>query len=264
MAKRPALGTPLLMAIIENRSYFDTLDDEVGRLIKNIDGRQKQMAYRQAKADLFKYATRHGAEMFRFRKERMSLSSVNDSVLIKVGPNKRGHLAAYRGEWIRVIWFGTYGFSMDCLIHKLKVKKEVEQQLVLRGPYTKEEFTPELASAYPFPYVRVDGFLMVRSTKGNWVSSIPTDKALENLETDEIPDGATHYKPVFTDSNAYATLVGYHKYAGLWIKTHASRENITSGKLDWIPPGGRVYVDRSGDIPSGWTVRTAEGWKSEG
>ena len=54
MAKRPALGTLLLMAIIENRSYFDTLDDEVGRLIKNIDGRQKQMAYRQAKADLFK------------------------------------------------------------------------------------------------------------------------------------------------------------------------------------------------------------------
>ena len=264
MAKRPALGTPLLMAIIENRSYFDTLDDEVGRLIKNIDGRQKQMAYRQAKADLFKYATRHGAEMFRFRKERMSLSSVNDSVLIKVGPNKRGHLAAYRGEWIRVIWFSTYGFSMDCLIHKLKIKKEVEQQLALRGPYTKEEFTPELASAYPFPYVRVDGFLMVRSTKGNWVSSIPTDKALENLETDEIPDGATHYKPVFTDSNAYATLVGYHKYAGLWIKTHASREDITSGKLDWIPPGGRVYVDRSGDIPSGWNVRTQEGWKSEG
>ena len=41
------------MVIIENRSYFDTLDDEVGRLIKNIDGRQKQMEYRQAKADLF-------------------------------------------------------------------------------------------------------------------------------------------------------------------------------------------------------------------
>jgi hypothetical protein len=44
------------MPITENRSYFDTLDDEVGRLIKNIDGRQKQMAYRKAKADLFKYA----------------------------------------------------------------------------------------------------------------------------------------------------------------------------------------------------------------
>lgn len=264
MAEWSALGTPLLMAIIENRSYFDTLDDEVGRLIKNIDGRQKQMVYRKAKGDLLKYASRHGAEMFRFRKERMSLSSVNDSVLIKVGPNKRGHLAAFRGEWIRVIWFSTYGFSMDCLVHKLKIKKEVEQQLVLRGPYTKEEFTPELANAYPFPYVTVDGFRMVRSTKGNWVSSIPTDMALENLETDEIPDGATYDKPVFKDSYGYVNLVGYQKYAGLWIKTQASREEINSGKLDWIPVGARVYVERAGMIPPGWCVRTAEGWKDEG
>ena len=82
------MGTPLLMAIIENRSYFDTLDDEVGRLIKNIDGRQKQMAYRKAKADLFKYAIRHGAQMFRFRKERMSLSSVNDSVRPNTGSGR--------------------------------------------------------------------------------------------------------------------------------------------------------------------------------
>jgi len=136
MAKRPALGKPLLMDIIENRSYFDTLDDEVGQLIKKIDPLQKQSVYRQAKNDLFKFVTRHRGEMFRFRKERMSLRSVNDSVLIKVGPKKRGHLAAYRGEWIRVIWHSTYGFSMDCLVHKVKVTKEVEKQLVPRGPYT--------------------------------------------------------------------------------------------------------------------------------
>jgi hypothetical protein len=263
MAKRPALGTPLLMDIIENRSYFDTLDDEVGQLIKKINPKAKQSVYRQAKNDLFKYVTRHRGEMFRFRKERMSLRSVNDSVLIKVGPKKRGHLAAYRGEWIRVIWHSTYGFSMDCLVHKVKVTKEVEQQLVPRGPYTKEEFTPELARAYPFPYVTVDGLVMVRSTKGNWVSSIPTDKALQNLEADEIPDGVTHHKRDITESSVYPTLVGYHKYAGLWIKTHGSREDITSGKLDWIPVGVRVYVDRSGDTPSGWSARTQEGWASE-
>jgi hypothetical protein len=235
------------MEIIENRSYFDTLDDEVGQLIKKIDPLQKQSVYRQAKNDLFKFVTRHRGEMFRFRKERMSLRTVNDSVLIKIGPKKRGHLAAYRGEWIRVIWHSTYGFSMDCLVHKVKVTKEVEQQLVPRGPYTKEEFTPELASAYPFPYV-----------------TVPTDKALQNLEADEIPDGVTHHKRDITESSVYPTLVGYHKYAGLWIKTHGSREDITSGKLDWIPVGGRVYVDRSGDIPSGWSVRTTDGWESEG
>jgi len=264
MAKRPATGTPSYMAIIENRSYFDTLDDEVGKLIKKIDPLQKQSVYRQAKNDLFKYVTRHRGAMLRFRKQRLALESVNDSVLIKIGPKKRGHLAAYRGEWIRVIWHSTYGFSMDCLVHKVKVTPGLEEKLMLRGPYSKEEFTDEVAQAYPFPYVKIGRFVMVRSAKGNWVSSIPTDKALENKETDEIPNGATHHKPIFVDSNAYAYLVGYHKYAGLWIKTHASREEITSGKLDWIPVGGRVYVDRSGDIPSGWSVRTQEGWKSEG
>ena len=113
MAKSPALGTLLFMEIIENRSYFDTLDDEVGQLVKKIDPLQKQSVYRQAKNDLFKYVTRHRGEMFRFRKERLSLRTVNDSVIIKVGPKKRGHLAEYRGEWIRVIWHSTYGFSMD-------------------------------------------------------------------------------------------------------------------------------------------------------
>ena len=75
MAKRPALGTPLLMDIIENRSYFDTLDDEVGQLIKKIDPLQKQSVYRQAKNDLFKYVTRHRGAMLRFRKQRLALES---------------------------------------------------------------------------------------------------------------------------------------------------------------------------------------------
>ena len=121
MAEGAALGILTFMAIIENRSYFDTLDDEVGQLIKKIDPLAKQSVYRQAKNDLFKYVTRHRGEMFRFRKERMSLRSVNDSVLIKVGPKKRGHLAAYRGEWIRVIWHSTYGYltnKIAVVIHK--------------------------------------------------------------------------------------------------------------------------------------------------
>ena len=264
MAKRPATGTPSYMAIIENRSYFDTLDDEVGQLIKKIDPLQKQSVYRQAKNNLFKYVTRHRGAMLRFRKQRLALESVNDSVLIKIGPKKRGHLAAYRGEWIRVIWHSTYGFSMDCLVHKVKVSSELAEGLMLRGPYTKEEFTDEVAKAYPFRGVTVEGLHMVRSTKGNWVESKPTDMALENKETDEIPDGITYYKPVFKEEYACVYLEGYHKYAGLWIKTHASREDVTAGKLDWIPVGGRVYVDRSGDIPSGWSVRTTDGWKSEG
>ena len=266
MAKRPATGTPSYMAIIENRPYFDTLDDEVGQLIKKIDPLAKQPVYREAKNDLFRYVTRHRGEMFRFRKERMSLRSVNDSVLIKVGPKKRGHLAAYRGEWIRVIWHSTYGFSMDCLVHKVKVSSELAEGLMLRGPYTKEEFTDDVAKEYPFTGVTVDGQLLVRSAKGSWVSPIPTYRALQNQEKDEIPDGVRHFYQPPKKKGEYSnpTMVEYFKYAGLWIKTHASRDEINSGKLDWIPVGARVYVGWSGETPSGWSVRTQEGWKSEG
>jgi len=104
---------------------------------------------------------------------------------------------------------------------------------------------------------------LIRGIKGIWVSATPTDAALQNLEKDEIPDGVGYYKTIRQPGSAYLLRKHYHKFAGLWIKTHASREELTSGKLDWIPVGGRVHVERSGDILSGWSVRTSDGWKDE-
>ncbi len=252
------------MPIIENRSYFDELDDEVGQLIKKIDPKSKQSAYRQSKSSLLSSVSRQRGAMFRFRKQYLSLNSINDSVLIKVGSSKRGHLAAYRGKWVRVIWYGTYGFSMDCLVHQVKVSGELERNLMLRGPYAKEEFTEEVAKAYPFPTVKVDDSPLIRSAKGLWVSAVPTDSALENLEKDEIPDGTEYWKPTQVRWSSLPYMVAYRKYGGFWIKTLATREEISSGRLDWIPVGARVYVDRSGSIPRGWNVRTEDGWKIEG
>ncbi len=263
MAKLPALGTTNLMAIIENRPYFDSLDDEVSRLLAEVDPMDRQDVYRKAKKSLRALVLRRRGVMLRFRKERLALVGTNDSVLIKIGPKKRGHLAAYRGHWIRVIWFGTYSFSMDCLVHKVRMTEAAEAKLIPRGPYTKEEFTDEVAKAYALPYATVDGLELVRSAKGAWVSSIPTDRALENLEKDEIPDGVTYQKLTPSEHGPYPTAVSYHKYGGFWIKTDAKREDITSGMLDWMPPGGRVYVERSGDIPPGWNVRTKDGWRLE-
>ena len=266
MAKGAASGIPLVMEIIENRSYFDTLDDEVGQVVRKIDPKAKQSVYRKSKAELFELVSRRKGVVLQFRKKRLSLEEVNDSVLIKIGPSKRGHLSAYRGEWVRVIWSSTYGFSMNCLVHKLKVTPEMEQKLMLRGPYTNEEFTDEVAKAYPFSIATVAGLPLVRSAKGIWVSAIPTYGALMNLEKDEIPDGIRYrYQPPKKEDEYYnPTLEEYFKHAGLWIKTHASREDINSGKLDWIPIGTRVYVGWSGNNPSGWYVRTEEGWKFEG
>jgi hypothetical protein len=254
------------MSVIENRSYFDALDDEVGQLIKKIDPKAKQSVYRESKAELFKLVRRRNGALFQFRKKRLSLEEVNDSVLIKIGPSKRGHLSAYRGEWVRVTWYSTYGFSMNCLVQTVKVKPEAEKRLMLRGPYTKEEFTDEVAKAYPFHGVTVDGLPLVRSAKGIWLSPIPTYRALKNLEKDEIPDGIRYLYQPPKKKGEYSnpTMEEYFKHAGLWIKSYASREDINSGKLDWIPVGVRVYVHWSGDIPSGWSVRTQEGWKSEG
>lgn len=263
MAKVPALGTPLHMEVIENKSYFDTLNDEVGRLIAEINPSDNQSDYRKSKKRLEAYVLRHRGQMFRFRKERMALVGSNDSVLIKVGPAKRGHLAAYRGHWIRVIWYGTYGFSMDCLVHKVKMPNDLEDKLIPRGPYTKEEFTEEMAKNYPFRSVVVEGETLLRAQSGRWVSPIPTEKALDNLEKDEIPDGNYHYRKVLRTSGSGYDMVGYHKYAGLWIKTIVTREELNSGKLDWLPVGVRVSVERAGDLPRGSLIRTQDGWKFE-
>ena len=46
------------MVIIENRSYFDTLDDEVGHAVRKIDPKAKQSVYRESKAELFKLVRR--------------------------------------------------------------------------------------------------------------------------------------------------------------------------------------------------------------
>ena len=253
------------MVIIENRSYFDTLDDEVGQAVRKIDPKAKQSVYRESKAELFKLVRRHNGAFFQFRKKSLALEEVNDSVLIKIGPSKRGHLSAYRGEWVRATWFSTYGFSMSCLVHKVKVSPEIEKKLMLRGPYTKEEFTDEVAKAYPFRDVTVDGHPLVRSAKGVWLSPIPTYRALKNLEKDEIPDGVRHLYQPPRKKGEYSnpTMVEYFKYAGLWIKSNAPREEINSGELDWIPVGVRVYVGWSGETPSGWCIRTTDGWKSE-
>lgn len=264
MAEWSALGTPQFMDIIENRPYFDTLEDQVGKLIRELNPSDKQSDYRKAKKELRRAFERRKCQFFYFRKGRMGLEEVNESVLIKVGPKKRGHLAAYKGEWVRVYWISTYGFSMECAIQKVKVPKDVETSLIPSDGLSRDEFTDDVSARYPRNRAQVDGMPMIRGIKGAWVSATPTDAALQNLEKDEIPDGMSYYKPIKQPENAYLYLEQYHKYAGLWIKTHASREDLTSGQLDWVPVGGRVYVDRSGDIPSGWSIRTASGWEAEG
>jgi len=264
MAEGSALGTPQFMDIIENRPYFDTLDDKVGKLIRELNPSDKQSDYRKAKKEIRKAFERRKSQFFYFRKGRMGLEDSNDSVLIKVGAKKRGHLAAYKGEWVRVHWISTYGFSMECAVQKVKLPKSIEESLIPAVDLSTKEFTEAVASRYPKNRVLVDGEPMIRTAKRTWVRATPTDAALQNLEKDEIPDGVSYYKPIKQPGNAYLYMEQYHKYAGQWIKTHASREDLTSGRLDWVPVGGRVYVDRSGDIPSGWSIRTAAGWEAEG
>ena len=252
------------MSIIENRPYFDSLEDDIGKLIRELDHSDPQTEYRKAKKRLRRSFERRKCRSFYFRKGRMGLEDSNDSVLIKVGQKKRGHLAAYKGEWVRVHWISTYSFSMECAVQVVKVSKRVEAALIPAGDLSAQEFTEDVAARYPKNRVLVNGEPLILGIKRTWVSATPTDAALQNLEKDEIPDGVSYYKPIKQPGNAYLYMEQYHKYAGFWIKTHATREELTSGKLDWVPVGGRVYVDRSGDIPSGWNVRTAAGWEAEG
>ena len=252
------------MPIKENRPYFDSLADVVGKRIKELHPSDKQAVYRKAKKELRRAFERRKCQFFYFRKGRMGLEESNDSVLIKVGPEKRGHLATYKGDWVRVCWISTYGFSMECAVQRVKVPKSVESSLIPADGLSSAEFTTDIALRYPRNRVLVDGKPMIRGIKNKWVSATPTDAALKNLEKDEIPDGVSYYKPIEQPGNGDLYLEEYHKCVGHWIKVHASREELTSGKLDWIPIGGRVYANRGGDIPAGWNVRTADGWKFEG
>ena len=252
------------MPIKENRSYFDSLADVAGKRIKQLNPSDKQAVYRKAKKELRRAFERLKCQFFYFRKGRMGLEESNDSVLIKVGPKKRGHLAAYKGEWVRVHWISTYGFSMECAVQKVKMPKGMEGSLIPADGLSSAEFTPDIALRYPKNRAQVDGKPMIRGIRGEWVSATPTDEALQNREKDEIPDGVSYDKPIERPGNDYLYMEQHHKYAGHWIKTHATREDLTTGKLDWVPVGGRVYVDRCGDIPSGWNVRTGDGWKLEG
>ncbi len=205
------MGIPSSMDIKENRSYFDSLEDDIGKLIQDIDPSDKQLVYRKAKKDLRKAFERRKSQFFYFRKGRMGLEESNDSVLIKVGPKKRGHLAAYKGEWVRVHWISTYGFSMECAVQKVKVPKGLEASLIPADGLSSAEFTSDIALRYPKNRAQVDGKPMIRGIRGEWVSATPTDEALQNREKDEIPDGVSYYKPIEQLGNAYLYLEQYHK-----------------------------------------------------
>jgi len=248
------------MDIIENRSYFDTLDDDLSRMLKEIVALNLRGKYRKLKKELKAYVLRrHGVEMD-FTNHRLALDGINDSVLIKIGPKKRGHLAAFRGHWVRVIWFGKYGFTMNCLVYKIKITKKMEKELIPRGPYTKEEFTDKVSQFYYLKHPIVDGVTMVRSAQGKWISSVPTVRALINLEKDEIPDGCTYENPV---KGEYSTLmVLYRKFNGYWIRYFVSRQEVDDGELDWVPPGTILAVeDWSQECRYSLLLRTKDGWE---
>ena len=119
------------MTIIENQSYLDTLDDEVGQAVRRIDYSVNQTQHRRNKQAIVDALQKGQFRVFDFRKERMGLAQVNQSVLIKLGPKKRGHLAAYRGCWVRVVWLSTYGgYTMTCAVQKLDLTDEVERSLI--------------------------------------------------------------------------------------------------------------------------------------
>jgi hypothetical protein len=248
------------MGIIENRSYFDTLGDDVNQMLNDIIPLNFKGKCRSLKKELKAYVLRRRGVELDFLHHRLALDGINDSVLIKIGPKKRGHLAAFRGYWVRVIWFGRSGFTMNCLVYKIKITKKMEKTLIPRGPYTKEEFTDEVSKFYYLRHAVVDGEQLVRSTKGQWVSSVPTDRALMNLEKDEIPDGSTYQKPV---KEEYSTLlVGYHKLKGYWIKDFVSRQEVDDGELDWVPVGVILtVVDWSEDSRYTLLLRTKDGWE---
>jgi hypothetical protein len=243
------------MAVNENKSYLDTLDDEIGRAVRAIDWSVGQKQHKINKQAITNALEKVPHEKIGFRKERMNLNRVNESVLIKIGPKKRGHLAAYCGSWVRLVWLYTYGgYTMVCAVQKLEISKEVEETLLPCGPYTKNNFTKEIQVRHPYGHAMVDGDPMIRISDGRWIKSTPTDAALENKEKDDIPDGNNAWK----NTGGYAT---YQKQNGRWVRTSLTRCEFEDGACLELPIGSRIFV--SGDSTNGHTyyTRTKDGWK---
>jgi len=244
------------MAIIENKSYLDTLDDEIGRAVRAIDWSAGQKQHKINKQAITDALSKVSCVSIGFRKERMNLNRVNESVLIKIGPKKRGHLAAYCGSWVRLVWLYTYGgYTMVCAVQKLEISKEVEETLLLCGPYTKDNFTKEIQVGHPYGHAMVDGERMIRISDGRWIKSTPTDAALENKEKDDIPDGNTAWKK----TGGYAT---YLKYNGRWVRTYITRAEFDDGACMELPLGTNITIGADGINPDSHQRRTETGWKS--
>jgi hypothetical protein len=248
MAKQHASGIIISMPITENQSYLDTLDDEVGQAVRRIDYTVNQTQHRKNKQAIVDALQKGEFEVFGFRKHRMDLEQVNQSVLIKIGPKKRGHLAPYRGSWVRVVWLSTYGgYTMNCAVQKLTLSEAVESSLIPCGPYTKEQFTEDVATRHPHGHVIVDDQRMMRLKDGRWIRSTPTAAALRGEETDEIPDGWHGYLPDFGS---------FRKHAGRWVSLMVTQAEYDDGAGLELPLGTVIYVEGSQR-----KVRTENGWK---
>lgn len=236
------------MTITENQSYLDTLDDEVGQAVRGIDYTVNQTQHRKNKQAIVDALQKGEFEVFGFRKQRMGLEQVNQSVLIKIGPKKRGHLAAYRGSWVRVVWLSTYGgYTMNCAVQRLTLSEAVENSLIPCGPYAREEFTEDVASRHPYGHAIVDDQRMMRLKDGRWIRSTPTAAALRGEETDDIPDGWHGYLPDFGP---------FRKHAGRWVRLMVTQAEYDDGAGLELPLGTVIYVEGTHR-----KVRTENGWK---
>jgi hypothetical protein len=236
------------MPITENQSYLDTLDDEVGQAVRRIDYSANQTQHRKNKQAIVDALQKGEFEVFGFRKQRMDLEQVNQSVLIKIGPKKRGHLAPYRGSWVRVVWLSTYGgYTMNCAVQKLTLSEAVENSLIHCGPYTQEQFTEDVAARYPYGHAIVDDQRMMRLKDGRWIRSTPTAAALRGEETDDIPDGWHGYLPDFGP---------FRKHAGRWVRLMVTQAEYDDGAGLELPLGTVIYVEGTHR-----KVRTENGWK---
>jgi hypothetical protein len=236
------------MLIIENKSYLDTLNDEVGQAVRGIDYTVNQTQHRKNKQAIVDALQKGEFEVFGFRKQRMGLEQVNQSVLIKIGPKKRGHLAACRGSWVRVVWLSTYGgYTMNCAVQRLTLSEAVESSLIPCGPFTQEGFTEDVATRHPYGHAIVDGQRMMRLKNGRWINSRPTDKALRGEETDDIPEGW----------HASLTDVGpFIKHAGRWVRLTITTVEYDDGAGLELPLGTIIYLDGVRR-----KKRTKDGWK---
>lgn len=117
MWEYPTLKRPRRPVIDPSAILPDALDDLIGaRILKWREHDSRRRGALRQKAALIRLCERFGYKRWRLERKDYLLRCVGDVQQYDVPPNKRGRLALFSGQRVRMICIGSGSFDVDALV----------------------------------------------------------------------------------------------------------------------------------------------------